>query len=233
MTTKVCIDLFCGLGGFSQAFEAHDEWDVFTVDIEAQFDPDLQTDVMNLRPTDLLWELGLDRDDIDVLIVLASPPCTQFSKAASRFERIVDGEPQTDDARDAVALVYHTIGLIRGLSPDYWILENPKGFLRDVIGNPEEWVTYCQYGEPYMKPTDLWGDHPPAMSYRKCSFGGDCHEGNTDTEHGGSGNFRDFDYAIRNPAKRAKIPEELSEEIRRAADLELEQRSLVDWSDDE
>ena len=34
------LDLFCGLGGFSQAFEESDRWHVTTVDIEARFDPD-------------------------------------------------------------------------------------------------------------------------------------------------------------------------------------------------
>lgn len=226
MTTKVCLDLFSGLGGFSQAFEADEEWDVFTVDMDPRFDANLEADVLGLRPQDLLWEMGYEREEIDVFVILASPPCTQFSKAASKFERIVDGEPQTPDAREAVTLVYHTIGLIRGLSPDHWVMENPKGFLRDVIGQPTNWVTYCQYGEPYMKPTDLWGDHPPGMEYRKCAFGDDCHEPNTDMEHGGNGNFRDFSYAVRDPAERAKVPEALSQEILDAVEGETVQRTL-------
>ena len=132
--TKVCLDLFSGLGGFSAAFADAPDWEVVTVDIEERFDPDLQADVLALRPADLLEAIGCDRDEIDVLVVLASPPCTQFSLAASRYERFVGGEPQTGDAREAVALVYHTIGLIKSLSPDYWVLENPQGYLRQVLG---------------------------------------------------------------------------------------------------
>lgn len=26
-----------------------------------------------------------------------------------------------------------------------------------------------------MKPTDLWGDHPDAFTYRQCRNGADCH----------------------------------------------------------
>ncbi|QZP37739.1 DNA cytosine methyltransferase [Halobaculum magnesiiphilum] len=218
---KRCLDLFAGLGGFSAAFEDADGWQVTTVDIAERFDPDVQADVMDLRPADL--------PNADV--VLASPPCTQFSIAASRYERFRDGEPQTEDAREAVALVYHTIGLIKSLSPDYWFLENPQGYLRQVLGRPTGRVTYCQYGTAWMKPTDLWGDHPPGMVYRSCSYGDDCHAYNTDQAHGGKGNARDewrddMGDIVRDPAERAKVPYQLSESILRAVEGRSKQRSL-------
>jgi hypothetical protein len=144
--------------------------------------------------------------------------------AASSFERIVDGEPQTPDAKDAVALVYHAIGLIRGLNPTYWMLENPRGYLRQIIGDPDATVTYCQYGTEYMKPTDLWGDHPP-MTYRRCQTGDNCHITNRDGDHGGEGNT---DWAersegrMKDPAERAKVPYELSNAIREACEQALD-----------
>jgi len=82
---KHCLDLFSGLGGFSSAFEDADNWEVTTVEIQERFDPDITADVMDLRPTDL--------PDADV--VLASPPCTSFSLAASRLEHF-DGRATTD-----------------------------------------------------------------------------------------------------------------------------------------
>jgi hypothetical protein len=213
--TRHCLDLFAGLGGFSAAFADDPEWTVTTVDIEERFEPDIQADVFDLRPSDL--------PDADV--VLASPPCTQFSLAASSLERIVDGEPQTPDARDAVGLVYHTLGLIRGLTPTYWFVENPQGFLRQIIGEPAAQVTYCQYGTSYMKPTDLWGDHPPGLTYRSCSYGDECHQYNTDRDHGGDGNVRTMFQQTTsgtNAAERAKVPRELSESIRAAVDAALD-----------
>ena len=217
MTENTVLDLFCGLGGFSQAFAESDRWGVTTVDIEARFEPDIQADVFDLRPSDF----GQAFD-----VVLASPPCTQFSLAASSLERFVDAEPQTPDARDAVGLVYHTLGLIRGLSPGFWFVENPQGWLRHIIGDPDGRVTYCQYGTDYMKPTDLWGTHPP-MKYRRCSYGDGCHAYNTDQEHGGQGNARDAwktnaTGAVRDPAERAKVPAELSAAIRDACERALD-----------
>lgn len=214
-TYRVCLDLFSGLGGFSAAFQDADGWEVVTVDLDPdeRFDPDIRADVMDLRPSDL--------PDAD--LVLASPPCTDFSIAASRYEKIVDGEPRTESARESVALVYHTIGLIKATSPEYWFLENPRGYLRQFIGQPTGWVTYCQYGEDYMKPTDLWGEHPPGFEYRKCRTGDGCHTYNTDGEHGGLGNF---DLAGRDPAKRAKVPYPLSESILDAVEGRQEQATL-------
>lgn len=216
---RICLDLFAGLGGFSQAFEDADGWEVVTVELEDRFDPDIQADIMQLRPGDLT----------DADLVLASPPCTQFSMAASRYERFVDGEPQTPEARDAVALVYHTIGLIKALNPDYWFLENPQGYLRQVIGRPTGRVTYCQYGTEYMKPTDLWGEHPSGFEYRSCSYGDDCHAFNTDQENGRLGNMDGIQSYTRDSAKRAKVPRELSEAILRSIEEvpEYTQETLV------
>lgn len=208
LATKHCLDLFSGLGGFSAAFEDSGNWRVTTVEIEEEHDPDIQADVLDLRPSDL--------PQADV--VLASPPCTDFSIAASRYEKIVDGEPQTESARESVALVYHTIGLVKALTPDYWFLENPQGYLRQIIGDPAGRVTYCQYGTAYMKPTDLWGEHPTGFSYRSCSHGAGCHTFNTDQEHGGYGNMDGLQSYTRDPAKRAKVPEELSESILEAVE---------------
>ena len=210
MSDYKLLDLFCGLGGFSAAFEDSGRWEVTTVDLNAEFDPDIVADVFDLRPSDF-------SSDFDV--VLASPPCTQFSFAASSLERFVDGKPQTDDAKDAVALVYHTKGLIRGLNPQYWFMENPQGWLRHVIGRPTARITYCQYGTDYMKPTDLWGKHPRDFKYRSCKYGDDCHTYNTDNDHGGKGST---DHMGNTAAKRSLVPYELSESIRDACESGLD-----------
>jgi len=214
MTTssKHCLDLFAGLGGFSAAFDEHPDWTVTTVDIEEQFDPDIQADVLDLRPSEL--------PNADV--ILASPPCNCFTKAAAWQDHWDEsGAPKTEAARESVALVHHTIGLIRALSPEYWYLENPEGHLRRFLGQPTGSVTYCQYGTPYQKPTDLWGDHAP-MTYRRCQATEDCHE------HGSLEDERDERPLPRDPAERAKVPHELSTAIREAVDGQGEQTTLTE-----
>jgi len=211
MSDYAVLDLFSGLGGFSQAFEESSRWEVTTVEIDSRFNPDMCEDIFELRSSDFDNEFDL---------VLASPPCRMFSLAASSYERFVDGEPQTPDARDAVGLVYHTLGLIKGLTPRFWVLENPQGYLRQVLGKPTGRVTYCQYGTGWMKPTDLWGQHPKTLIYRSCSYGDDCHAYNTDQANGGHGNC---DVAgTRDPAKRAKVPYDLSVAIRDACEIALD-----------
>jgi hypothetical protein len=214
---RAVLDLFSGLGGFSAAFEDSPEWEVTTVDIKGRFAPDIQADVLNLRPDDL--------SDAD--LILASPPCNCFSKAAAWQEHWDDaGAPQTAAARESVALVFHTVGLIRAISPEYWVLENPEGHLRRFLGRPTGSVTYCQYGERYQKPTDLWGDHPPGMTYRRCATGDPCHLSKGRREEAGCGNHP-AQAIPRDPAERAKVPYELSQAILNAVEGRGEQTTLT------
>ena len=209
------LDLFSGLGGFSQAFAESERWDVTTVEIEARFEPDIQADVFDLRPSDFAQSFD---------VVLASPPCTQFSTIRNVTKggdsAWVDGDPGTDAAADAIALVYHTVGLIRGLAPTYWFLENPRGMLRTHWRPPQASVWYCQYGHETAKPTDLWGDHPP-MRYRRCSYGNDaCGHVRTESykEHGGGSDNRQGLLTESDAAERAKVPAALSTAIRDACE---------------
>jgi hypothetical protein len=206
---KRCLDLFCGLGGFSQAFAEAPDWQVTTVDIAARFEPDIQADVMELRPSDFDQQFDL---------VLASPPCTMFSTSGNHEAwDLRDQTPVGEVARDHVGLLYHTVGLIRGLSPDYWYLENPRhGRVLWFLEQPTGTVTYCQYGREYMKPTGLWGEHPP-MEYRSCAHGDDCHDSNTEDDGTSAiASMRDMGHA-----ERAKVPYQLSAAIREAVDAAL------------
>lgn len=200
--TLHCLDLFSGLGGFSSAFEDSGRWSVTTVEIAEEFDPDIQADVLELRPGDL--------PDAD--LVLASPPCKCLSRAAAWTDHFDAGVPNTAEARESVALVYHALGLIKANTPEFWFLENPMGSkIKQYLGEPTGRVTYCQYGTTYQKPTYLWGDHPP-MSYRWCSAADDCHE------HGSIVDEHDGRPLPRDPAERAKVPYGLSESIREAVE---------------
>jgi len=206
------LDLFCGLGGFSSAFAESERWDVTTVDIEPEFDPDITADVFDLRPSDF---------DREYDVVVASPPCTQFSRVAwSHGKRIsTNGEPLTEAAADSIALVRHTLGLIHGLNPEYWFLENPQGALRWVIGEPTGVVDQCAYGHYTKKQTDLWGEHP-VMEYKKCP-----HE-----NHMTGDGYTDFEGGPSSRAERAKMPSDLSESIRVACETALDGEGIEQYT---
>jgi len=124
------LDLFAGLGGFSQAFKDR-EHEVVRVDIASKFSPDICADIMDFEP----------EGDYD--IVLASPPCTEFSKDSMPWH----------DADPDLMLLKRTLDIIQKINPEWWIIENVRGAVKwfnPVLGKPVRHV-----GSRY-----LWGDFP-------------------------------------------------------------------------
>lgn len=170
------LDLFAGLGGWSQAFRARGHR-VTTLDIEPAFQPTVCVDILAVTPQQLG---GADAFDV----VLASPPCTGFSVASIGHHwtktRDHNHVPKTQEARQAVSIVQATLSLIAALRPRYWFLENPRGKLRKLpFMKPHRRVTvgYCAYGQTYQKPSDIWGRFPAAWRPKPlCEPGSPCHE---------------------------------------------------------
>jgi hypothetical protein len=163
------LDLFAGLKGWSEPFEARGH-EVFSVDLDERFDVSSHADIETLVPGDLPW-----RPDI----ILASPPCEAFSVMTIGRNWTVGHEPKTEKAELAIRLVEATTRLIDELEPKYFVIENPRAKLRKlpvVAGLDRVTVSYCQYGEPYMKPTDLWGGFPPSFEPKPiCKPKASCH----------------------------------------------------------
>jgi len=95
-----------------------------------------------------------------------------------------DHKPKTEKAEQAVQHVWNTMTVINALRPRFWAIENPRAKLRrlrpalvmEENGFQRVTVTYCQYGEPYMKPTDIWGGFPPSWEPRPmCKPKAPCH----------------------------------------------------------
>ena len=137
------------MGGWSAAFKDRGH-EVFTLDFEPKFNPDLCMDIHEARPSDF-------PPDPDV--ILASPPCNCFS-TASLGHYWVDGRPREHRTLEALAVVMKTLWLIRKLEPKYWAMENPRGMLRTVIGKPDITTFFASWGVDRYKPTDLWGKLP-------------------------------------------------------------------------
>lgn len=163
------VDLFAGMKGWSQPFIDYGH-QVFTIDFDERFDVDLHTDIGFMDPGDIPWQPD---------VVLASPPCEGFSVMNIGKNWYRDNRPKTDVARMGYFLVAKTRWLIEEWQPKYFVIENPRDKLRklDVVADLERrTVTYCQYGEERMKPTDLWGGFPPGLILAEaCKNGDPCH----------------------------------------------------------
>lgn len=156
------LDLFSGLNGWGAAFRDRGHA-VTTLDLEPKFGADLQLDILNLN--------GLGTWDV----ILASPPCETFS-VASIGHHWGGGrrayEPKTPEAIVGLAIARKTFELIEKAAPRYYVIENPRGVLRKLIGRTPVTTWACRWGVTQAKPTDLWtnltGDWPT------------CHNGNAD-----------------------------------------------------
>ena len=147
-----------------------------TVDCDPKFGCTITADISTMVPRDLGYPGRFD-------FILASPPCECFSIANVGTHWEVGPaayRPKTEAAERAVGLLDHTLFLIRALMPSYWVVENPRGMMRKMPclkPYPRVTITYCQYGENRMKPTDLFGSFPGYGWYRKpCRNGGPCHD---------------------------------------------------------
>lgn len=165
------LDLFAGLRGWSEPWEQRGH-EVYSIDNDERFDVSSHADILELKPSDLPW-----RPDV----ILASPPCNCFSVMTIGRNWTVDLQPKREQTKVAVALAEKTRDLINETQPQFFVIENPRAVLRKLQildGFERRTVTYCQYGEAFMKPTDLWGGFPPSLELRPmCKPRGECHVG--------------------------------------------------------
>jgi len=193
------LELFAGSCSFSNVAKEFG-YEVITTDIKQNPNNsiDYVVDIFNFDYLDLP---GID-------IVWASPPCTYFSVASIGKHWNKDHTPKSKQALYGIEIVKKTIEIIDYLGPKYWIIENPRGKLRklNIMEDlPRTTVTYCQYGDTRMKPTDLW-HNLNWKSKDMCKNGMSCHEsaprGSSTGTQGLKGNY-----------ERSKVPQELCKEI--------------------
>jgi hypothetical protein len=169
-------DFFSGTGSSTQGFKDAGHT-VISFELDDYFEATENVDIMTLTSEQLLNKYG--RPDF----VWASPPCTAFSVASMGKHWLRGGlnpEPKTEAANYAQEVVAKTRQLIEELNPVHgFLIENPRGMLRKlpVLGGLERrTITYCQYGDSRMKPTDLWGTVPGWLPRHACKNGMVCHE---------------------------------------------------------
>lgn len=202
----IMLDLFCGTKSVANAFNKGG-WNVYTIDWDKQFNPTLQADIGKLTAEEIINLCGGKPD-----VIWASPDCTTYSVAAISKHRVKENgtlRPISDYAKQCDQTNQHLLDLIRELKPTYWFIENPRGGLRkmDFMSElPRYTVTYCQYGDKRMKPTDIWTNHPNPKFKPPCKNGDPCHEKAPRGSKTGT-------QSLKNRIEKARIPNELCEHI--------------------
>lgn len=200
------LDLFSGLEGWSSAFRDRGH-SIYRVELDERF-PAEHRDILDFNPELLPWKPD---------IILASPPCTAFTVMQIGRNWTKDHKPKTERAVHGLKLATRTVDLIKEMNPMFFVIENPRGKLRKLPvmdGLERRTVTYCQYGENRMKPTDLWAGFPPSLILNSpCKNGSPCH---ISAPRGSMNGTQGMDSALS-----AKIPYALSLQICLAAEKDL------------
>lgn len=171
------LELFAGTRSIGKAFEARGH-DVFSIEWDRNFkDIDMYADIGQITAQDIIQEFGIPD------VIWASPDCSTFSIAAISHHRRKNPktgnlDPVSDYAKFCDKIDQHVLHLIRQLQPRFYFIENPRGGMRKMEWMqqiPRYTVTYCQYGDTRMKPTDIWTNHPSTQFKPMCKNGDPCH----------------------------------------------------------
>lgn len=188
---KVCDDL--GYEVFSSDWEYFDGID-YVVDIN-----DFDFDKVAFIP-DVIW---------------ASPPCTTFSVASIGRHWDMNRRPKTQNAIMGLQILKKTLEIIafyKHYNPKLiWYIENPRGMMRKMdvwesIDHTRHTVTYCQYGDTRMKPTDIWTNNYNWRPRPACKNGMSCHVSAPRGSQTGT-------QGLKGSYIRSQIPHELCKEI--------------------
>lgn len=193
------LELFSGTESFSKVARERGH-KVFTVDINKTFKPNLCKDILDLSFRDLPFQPE---------VIWASPPCTCFSVASIGSSWIGNYHPRRVETALAMAYVLKTLKLIKELEPKFWFIENPRGVLRKMGFMKKlhrNTVTYCQYGDTRMKPTDIWTNCEEWEPKQMCKNGSPCHIAAPRGSKTGT-------QGLKNNTERSVVPRELCLEI--------------------
>lgn len=200
------LELFAGTRSIGKAFEAAGH-EVYSVEWDKKHpNIDWYADIGTITAEDILERFG--QPDV----IWASPDCTSYSIAAISHHRTKTEnslEPKSDYAKFCDAVNQNVLKLIRELAPKYYFIENPRGGMRKMSWMaelPRHTVTYCQYGDTRMKPTDLWTNHPSPKFKPMCKNGMPCHEAAPRGSKTGT-------QGLKGSVERSRIPEELCKHI--------------------
>ena len=214
------LDLFAGTKSMSKAFEkrGHEtfaiEWD------EVHEDIDWYVDILEVTAKDIIQKFG--RPDI----IWCSPDCKSYSIAGITHHRRKqeDGslKPISDYAVFCDKVNAHVIELVKELNPMYYFIENPRGGLRKMNfmqDLPRYTVTYCQYSDTRMKPTDVFTNHPNPKFKPMCKNGDPCHVSAPRGSQTGTA-------GLKGAIERSRIPDDLCNHI-----VDISEEAFRPWEE--
>ena len=157
------LDLFCGLGGWSDGL-ALEGFEVQGVEILSRIadlykHPVIVSDVCDLDPSEFT---GYD-------LIVGSPPCRDFTAGSDAWWKI------TKDPMRGVQLIKAFLNFVEIAAPTYWLMENiggaskhielePRGkfklsrtMFRCFWGNYPSFLMPLDYEKPLMGEIDNWG----------------------------------------------------------------------------
>lgn len=205
------LELFAGTRSIGKEFEAKGH-EVYSIEWDKEHpNIDWYVDIGTITTQDIIDRFGVPD------VVWASPDCTSYSIAAISHHRIKENDgnlaPKSDYAKFCDKVNTHVIDMINELleiNPKLiYFIENPRGgmrkmnFMKDM---PRYTVTYCQYGDNRMKPTDIWTNHPEPKFKPMCKNGDPCHESAPRGSKTGT-------QGRKNSKERSRIPEQLCKHI--------------------
>jgi hypothetical protein len=162
-------------------------------------------------------------------MIWASPPCTYFSVASIGKHWNKDHTPKSENAMLGVEFVRCTLKIIdhfQSLNSDLvWYMENPRGKLRKlpiVMHLPRTTVWYCTYGDMRAKPTDIWSNNIKVEGFFELGTWTprpECFNGNKDCHHEPAPRgSQTGTQGLKGNYNRSKIPQQLCEEVIKAAE---------------
>ena len=178
------LELFCGRGGWSKGFK-----EIFP---DAEFTGIDINDFSKIYPFEFLQKDLLDYTPEPIYdIILASPPCSEFSEVKRNCAHPYD-------ERQGLDLVWRTHYLISVLKPRYWIIENVKGLAEFIPPQNEK----IRYGKRARKTAYLWSNTNIELGF----FDHDMSDYNSKLWHGTDG-------VSTIHSTRGELPIELSRQI--------------------
>jgi len=174
---EVIISLFDRTGVWSDPYAAAG-YNVMTIDAETG------EDVFAFSPQVILDTV--EEQGWDIVGILAAPPCTSFAVSGARWwenrhdmhnpdmveeiygrkaAKVADSPVEAAEYLGAYEGMLVELARSAGHTVEFYALENPIGRIAKRIGLPKPTLTFQpnNYGDPYTKKTQLWGEFNPDL----------------------------------------------------------------------